>query len=106
MPSTHFAAIAANPGATVRALEPCLESTERLLQTKALIGPSKLVIADAAVCDNSGEAQLVRPDRDGVSGVMILVDDISGTSDSDLVAATTLDGGCLRHGALIERCRS
>lgn len=93
-----LAAIAANPGAAVHAFEPTPEIAERLRQTKQLNGLANLVIAEAAVCENSGRAQLVRSDGGGGNGGMNFIGELSGVSDCIVVEATSLDDYCLRQG--------
>ena len=93
-----LAAISANSRAMVHAFEPTREIAERLRQTKDMNGLANLVIAEAAVCDYSGRARLVRCDGGGGNGGMNYIGEMIGENDSDLVESTTLDDYCRHNG--------
>jgi FkbM family methyltransferase len=89
-----LAALAANPKAGVHAFEPTPEIAERLRTTKLANSLPGLTIAEVAVSDSAGHANLVRFDGGGSNGGMNYIGEAPVAAVGQRVATIRLDDYC------------
>lgn len=93
-----LAALSANPDCSVHAFEPTPEIADRLRQTKQRNDLTGLTIAELAVCEATGEAQLVHCDGGGGNGGMNFIDPAAARDGGRAVSTTCLDDYCRDEG--------
>lgn len=89
-----LAASAANSSAQIHAFEPTPEIAARLRRARDMNDLASIVVAEMAVSDTDGEANLVHCDGGADNGGMNFIVPSSGSSQECIVPTTSLDRYC------------